>query len=188
MTLRLLGGEWKGRILKSPKSSPTRPTQGILRQAVFNICQHEVTDARFLDLFAGSGAMGLEALSRGAQRAVFVEQNRSAAECIRENIAIVQAGSRSELMTMDIFHALQRLARRKELFDIIYIDPPYGQPSLIRSVLQEIEKNNLISLQGLIFLEDSTEDPEISFEFLRLKAKNIRRFGTARLYELVQTE
>jgi len=183
MTLRILGGQFKGRILKSPKSSPTRPTQGILRQAVFNICQQQIPDARFLDLFAGSGAMGLEALSRGAELACFVEQNGPAARVIRENIQILQVTDHSELLVMDVFRALKILTKRNETFDTVYIDPPYGQTEMIRDVLQELEKNNLISPKAIVFFEDSTQDKELEYESSRLKLVSARRFGIARLYQ-----
>ena len=183
MTLRILGGQFKGRTLKSPESSPTRPTQGILRQAVFNICQHQIQDALFLDLFAGSGAMGLEALSRGAKQSIFVEQNKSAARTINENIKILQTKDRSELLTMDVFRALKMLALRQMAFDIIYIDPPYGQPETIRSVLREIEKNNLAAVGGTIFFEDSSQDEELAYESIQLRKVSSRRFGIARLYQ-----
>jgi len=183
MILRMLGGQFKGRILKSPKSCPTRPTQGILRQAVFNICQQQIPGARFLDLFAGSGAMGLEALSRGAELACFVEQNGPAARVIRENIQILQVTDHSELLVMDVFRALKTLAKRNETFDTVYIDPPYGQTEMIRDVLQELEKNNLISPKAIVFFEDSTQDKELEYESSRLKLVSARRFGIARLYQ-----
>lgn len=85
MTLRVIAGKYKGRSLKTPKATSTRPTQGMLREAVFNICQNEIEGAFFLDLFAGSGAMGFEAISRGAMKATLVEQNRQAQLCIKEN-------------------------------------------------------------------------------------------------------
>ena len=183
MSLRILGGQFKGRNLKSPKSSPTRPTQGILRQAIFNICQEQISHANFLDLFAGSGAMGLEALSRGAKHSILVEQNRSAARTIQENIEILQVNDCSELLVMDVFRALKILSKRKEVFDIIYIDPPYGHPEIIRSVLQEIEKNNLASQEGTVFFEDSSQAEEIEYESKGLRKISSRRFGIARLYQ-----
>jgi 16S rRNA (guanine966-N2)-methyltransferase len=185
MTLRILGGQFKGRILRSPKSSPTRPTQGILRQSLFNICQHAILNARFLDLFAGSGAMGLEALSHGAKRAIFVEQNKSAAAVIRENIHTLQVIDRSELLAMDVLHALKLLAKRQETFDIIYIDPPYGQPDLIQSVLEEIEKNNLVLPEALIFFETSAQEQSIDYKSTRLKKASSRIFGIARLDQYI---
>ena len=185
MSLRILGGAFKGRPLKSPQSSPTRPTQGILRQAVFNICQSEINHARFLDLFAGSGAMGLEALSRGASFATFVEQNSSAARCIRENIEILQVQNRSALLTMDIFAALRQLSKRNAAFDIIYIDPPYEKATLvIHRVLQDLEKLSLIAPNGAIMIEESSQTDETSYESATLKQNSVRRYGIARLVHL----
>ena len=189
MTLRILGGAFKGRYLKSPKSSPTRPTQGILRQAVFNICQNEIIHARFLDLFAGSGAMGLEALSRGAPFAIFVEQDRSAARCIRENIEILQVQNRSELLAMDIFAALSTLSKRKAAFDIIYIDPPYVQaPIVIPSILLTLEKYSLLAPNGSVLIEESSQSEEKNYESTAFKQKSVRRFGIARLHQLIDNQ
>ena len=89
MTLRIIGGKFKGRLIKTPKGEKTRPTSAILRKAVFDICQNQITDARFLDLFAGSGAMGLEALSRGASHATFVERDKHSVSCLKENLALL---------------------------------------------------------------------------------------------------
>ncbi len=183
MTLRILGGQYKGRILKSPKSKTTRPTQGVLRQAVFNICQQKIEQARFLDLFAGSGAMGLEALSRGASHAVFVEQDRGAALCIRENISLLHVEDKALLISVDLFLALTKLGKQKCSFDLIYIDPPYGNPDFLRTVLEEAEKQKLLAQEGTIFIEDSSLDPEINYESKFLKKVDVRRFGIARLYQ-----
>lgn len=188
MTLKILGGQWKGRVLHSPKNSLTRPTQGILRQAVFNICQQEIVDAQFLDLFAGSGAMGLEALSRGAKRAVFVEQNRLATRCIRDNIQLLHAENKTELYMMDTVRTLQQLAKHKECFDLVYIDPPYDQSSLLSSLVQTLVDHHLVRVNGLIFIEDSWENKEITIQTPAVKIINIRRFGIARLYQLTMIE
>ena len=128
--------------------------------------------------------MGLEALSRGAKRSIFVEQNKSAARTIRENIQLLQLTDRSELLAMDVFCALKILAKRKLAFDIIYIDPPYGQSETIRSVLQEIEKNNLSAVGGTLFFEDSSQDDELDYQSTRLIKRSSRRFGIARLYQM----
>ncbi len=179
MTLRILGGQYKGRILHSPKTTATRPTQGVLRQAVFNICQHSISGARFLDLFAGSGAMGLEALSRGADKAVFVEQDRSASRCIRENIALLQVEARATLLSQELFSALKFLGKKGELFDLIYIDPPYKMS--VVSVLAEVEKKKLLAENALVFVETSAEEPELVYDSPRLQLLDTRRFGIARL-------
>jgi 16S rRNA (guanine966-N2)-methyltransferase len=185
MTFQILGGEWKGRTLQSPKTDATRPTQGILRQAVFNICQMQIVDARFLDLFAGSGAMGLEALSRGAKKATFVEQNRSAIRCINENIRLLQAHDRSEVLSMDIFRALEHLSKRSEPFDIVYIDPPYDSDRQIASrTIETLEKNRLISPGSVVFIEESSAAIELPLFFGKLQKVNSRQFGSARLVQL----
>ncbi len=140
MSLRIFGGIFKSRILKSPPSSSTRPTQGILRQAVFNICQQDDENALFLDLFAGSGAIGLEALSRGAAFAVFVEQNPAAARCIRENIRI-WGSKKIKTLCLQRVPALRHLSKLPFAFDLIYIDPPYAQgPQKHPSSLAELEE------------------------------------------------
>ena len=180
MSLRILGGEFKGRILKSPKTSLTRPTPGILRQAVFNICQHHIEGAHFLDLFAGSGAMGLEALSRNAQSATFIEKAPAAARCIRENISLLHLEDRSELLTLDIFQAIQQLKQKKRVFDLIYIDPPYGKIA-VEDVLNELK--DLLAQGAVIFVEDSSQEKGLAQCPSFLKLKDTRRFGIARLYQ-----
>lgn len=182
MTLKILGGQFKGRILKSPKNTATRPSQGILRQAVFNICQHEIDGARFLDLFAGSGAMGLEALSRGARRAVFVEKDREALRVLRENISLLHLEEQTDLLAADVLIALQKLAGKKAAFDLIYIDPPYRQSQLLVRVLDALLEHRLLVENGLLFVEDSSQDPELQYEKLPLIKKDVRKFGIARLY------
>lgn len=183
-SLRILGGEFKGRPLRSPKNSPTRPTQGIVRQAVFNICQQQIADSRFLDLFAGSGAMGLEALSHGARHATFVEQNRSAAQCLQENIKILDVGGRSRLLTMSVAKALSLLAKEGQVFDIVYIDPPYDiAAQIISDVLQTLETSALLASDASVFFEESSLDAEPVFDTKRLIKKNTRRFGIARLHQ-----
>jgi 16S rRNA (guanine966-N2)-methyltransferase len=182
MGLRILSGSFKGRILKSPKTLATRPTQGVVRQAVFNICQQSIEGSRFLDLFAGSGAMGLEAISRGAKSATFVEQASAATRCIRENIELLQVANQCELLPMDIFRAIKQLKQKKSLFDFIYIDPPYDETAKIaKDLLRELE--GLIAPQGVIFLEDSSQDEQILEVPAFVRQKDTRRFGIARLYQ-----
>lgn len=184
MSLHILGGRWKGRTLKAPPTDRTRPTQSILRQSVFNICQWQVPNARFLDLFAGSGAMGLEALSRGAREAVFIEQDRSALQSIRENIASLGAKDSCSILASDVFRAFDVLAKKGEPFDIVYIDPPYelGHPAMIQ-ILILLEKERLIGPSSSIFVEESSEGPELAYESPHIRKKSTRRFGVARLLQ-----
>lgn len=173
MTLRIIGGTFKGRLLKTAKSSSTRPTQGMLREAIFNICQNEISGARFLDLFAGSGAMGLEALSRGASHSTFIEQNRQATLCIKENIASLKLEAKTRLIPTEASRAL--LLLRDQQFDLIYIDPPYDTPFHLAPVVP------LLAQSGLLFLEErhNPKKQHAPIELPNLHLKDVRKFGVA---------
>src|ERR1700687_5043744 len=121
MTLRIIGGQFKGRILKTPKGPSTRPTQGMLREAVFNICQNVVKGARILDLFAGSGALGLEALSRGAAHATFVEREVTAARALQARLSEWGAAD----ARVEHTEALAFLGGAGSAFDLVFLDPPF---------------------------------------------------------------
>jgi 16S rRNA (guanine(966)-N(2))-methyltransferase RsmD len=181
MTLRVIAGKYKGRSLKTPKATSTRPTQGMLREAVFNICQNEIEGAFFLDLFAGSGAMGFEAISRGAAKATLVEQNRQALLCIKENIETLKIGSEVELLPMDASRAVQVLAKKKALFNIVYIDPPYDTP--VKDFLDPLP--SLLAPNAIVFVEERSSPKSISkpYESPSLILKDSRRFGVALLHQ-----
>lgn len=172
MTLRIIGGLFKGRTLKTPKTTSTRPTQGVLREALFNICQNEIEGAHFLDLFAGSGAIGFEALSRGAAHVTFIEQNRQAIQCIKENSALLQVESQTQILPTDASKAIALLAKQKAEFDLIYLDPPYDMPFDLAPLVP------LLKPTGTIFLEDRKPPKQ---EFTGLRLKNSRKFGIATL-------
>ena len=175
--MRIVAGKFKGRTLKSPKSTTTRPTQGMLREAIFNICQNEIGGAHFLDLFAGSGAMGLEALSRGAAHVTFVEQNRGALQCIKENIQALQIKENEyRTLAMHYLKALEILHREKCQFRLIYIDPPYD----LKIDLSQMAP--LLGLEGILFLEERYDPKHTQMtEIANLKILDTRRFGLARL-------
>ncbi len=173
MTLRIFGGQFKGRQLKSPSSTTTRPTQGIVREAVFNICQDLIHGARFLDLYAGSGAMGLEALSRGAAHSTFVEKDRKAAGCIQENLTLLNLNPHSHVYNLD---ALQAIKKMNQPFDIIYIDPPYETP--IAPVIEALLERKLLS--SFLFLEER-QKTHTPIEHKSLSLYDTRKYGIALL-------
>jgi 16S rRNA (guanine(966)-N(2))-methyltransferase RsmD len=151
----------------------------MLRESVFNICQNEIAGARFLDLFAGSGAMGLEALSRGAAHITLVENDRQALSTIRENIAALQAASQTTLIAGQAMRALKHLASP---FDIIYIDPPYETPIL--PFIEELLARNLIETSGILFIEErSGSHAPISLDVPELSKIGSRQFGEALLHQ-----
>lgn len=178
MTLRVIAGKFKGRLLKTPKGSKTRPTQGMLRESVFNICQSVISEARFLDLFAGSGAMGIEALSRGASHATFIEKDRRALSCIRENLAMLEDSSQTTIYPLDAKTALSRLL---EPYEIIYADPPYDTP--LAPYIDEILERNLLAPGAFLFLEERFRKNAPSLEFDGLEAGKPRHFGDAALHQ-----
>ena len=177
MTLRIIAGRFKGRLLKAPKSVSTRPTQGMLREAVFNICQNAIPEARFLDLYAGSGAMGLEALSRGAAHATFVEQNRNALICLRENIATLQLEAETTLLPIPVTRAVALLTQQSAHFECIYIEPPSDHPPDLELILP------LLAPNATLFLEErhDPKNPPQPLHFPSLHLKDSRRFGIALL-------
>lgn len=183
--LYIIGGTHRKRKLKSPKGEKTRPTSSLLRETLFNLCQWEISRARFLDLFAGAGAIGLEALSRGARHAVFVDQDRQAVQVIRENIALLKEESCTEVFCQDVFKALDLLVKKGELFEIIFADPPYGK-GLSDAILLYVDAHPLLLKGGSLFLEDELikdhEDPPLCH--LQLKSK--RRVGRALLRHYIR--
>ena len=123
--MRIAGGEWCGRTLKVPPGDAVRPTQDRVRGALFSMIQAEIAGASFLDLFAGAGSVGLEALSRGAARATFVESNPRHAACLAANASALGAGVRAEVVRADAF-AWPAAGGRGRAFDVAFADPPYA--------------------------------------------------------------
>ena len=188
MSLRIIGGQFRNRLLKTPKGPQTRPSLGILRKAVFDILQEEIIDANFLDLFAGAGSMGLEALSRGAKHATFVDLDRYALSCIRENIATLNVGQECTILQSDASVALSRLGKKQEQFDIVYIDPPYAasaQKSLLLSLLSQLETQNLLKENAIVFAEEGApqhlKPNELHLSCLRFV--NSRQFSQSILHQ-----
>jgi 16S rRNA (guanine966-N2)-methyltransferase len=126
--MRITGGTASGRILKVPKGLDVRPTPDLVKQAVFNSLGERVVNARVLELFAGTGALSLDCLSRGAARAVCVEKSSRTAQIIRENVALAQLPAGSlEVRVHDVFTALHQLSAAGTRFDLVLADPPYGE-------------------------------------------------------------
>lgn len=188
MTLKINGGLFKGISLESPSGNKTRPTSSMLREAVFNICQHKVQEANFLDIFAGTGAMGLEALSRGAAHSTFIENDRNALACIRKNIQKLSATDKTSILPIDVLSSLKKL--EGQTFDLIYIDPPYGEKEIekrsleqLKAILAHLDKH-LTDASTWIFVEFSSyckEDfSQLPFERIRWEQK--RTFARSDLH------
>jgi len=130
--MRITGGQAARRILKVPKGLDVRPTPDLVKQAVFNSLGVRVVGARVLELFAGSGALSLDCLSRGAATAICVEKSRKHAEFIRRNAATAGFGEKLEIRMQDVFTVMHHLAENGRQFDLILADPPYGEKNIGR--------------------------------------------------------
>lgn len=157
--LRIIGGEWRSRKLRFADVPGLRPTPDRVRETLFNWLQTQVPGARCLDLFAGSGALGLEALSRGAGEVVMVEKHSAAARVLRENITLLGAQN-AVLLHDDAFRYLQR---ETVGFDVIFLDPPFRQ-NLLAPVLEAIVNKSLLKTGGMIYLE---QEADTTIDFAR---------------------
>jgi len=150
---RIIGGRGRGRRLKSPTGSRTRPTGGRVRQTLFDILAPEIAGCRFLDAFAGGGGVGLEALSRGAARVVLVDSDAVAVEAARENArAVAGAGGEVQVLRQDARTALRILADQGRQFDVTYLDPPYAS-DLYEPLLASLGEGSLVPEGGLVVAE-----------------------------------
>jgi 16S rRNA (guanine966-N2)-methyltransferase len=190
MSLRIIGGLFKSRTLKSPSGPLTKPTTSLIRKAVFDICQAKINDAFFLDLFACSGAMGLEAISRGAKHATFIEKDKKTAKTLFENIETLQVKDQTKVLLGDVFTLIKSALFQKNTYDIIYIDPPYplikDAKKPIEALLHTLDNSSLLTPSTSIFMEEGTPS-SFCFEklpFSKLKHKSTRRFGDSFLHEL----
>jgi 16S rRNA (guanine966-N2)-methyltransferase len=159
--MRITGGEAKGRTFHFPPKSSSRPTSDFLREAVFNILGFP-ENQHFLDLYAGSGSVGLEALSRRAKNVVFVEKSKPLASIIRQNIALCGFSEKSLIIANDVQSALRDLCNKQRRFDILFADPPYHQ-GLIEETLRWLEKYPVLQKDGIIILQHSRKEQPVNW-------------------------
>lgn len=174
--MRVIAGTARSMPLKTVKGMDTRPTTDKTKETLFNILQSDVPECRFLDLFSGSGAIAIEALSRGAAHAVLVEQSLKAAECIRENLTFTKVADRAELQKCDVLTALHRMEGQKP-FDIIFMDPPYDQ-ELEHQVLEYLQGSTLADEYTVIVVEASLHTDFSYLEELGFHAYKYKKYKT----------
>lgn len=170
--MRVIAGKARRLPLKTVPGMDTRPTTDRIKETLFNILQPELLDCRFLDLFSGSGGIGIEALSRGASEAVFVEKNPKACTCIRENLSFTKLAENGKLLNMDVLQALRSL-EGKGVFDCVFMDPPYGK-ELENQVLAYLADSTLIDEDSLLIVEadlntDFSYTEDLGYKLLRSK-------------------
>ena len=154
--MRVIAGTARRLILKTVEGMDTRPTQDRIKETLFNILQNDLPGCHFLDLFAGSGAIGIEALSRGAAKAVFVDNSKEALSCIRQNLEKTHLADKAIVFGQDCAGAIHALDAKKMHFDIIFMDPPYNN-EFEKRVLESIKDSCLINEDTLMIVEASLE-------------------------------
>ena len=180
--MRVISGKFKGKNLSFVSNEELRPTANMVRQALFTKLQFEISGKRFLDLFAGSGAIGIEALSRGAGRVVFVDKSPLAINIIKQNISNTITGNRQfGIVQMDFRRALETLL---EEFDFIFLDPPYKSNFYLEAA-SLILKNNLLSNGGMLICEHEAKSP---FEISGFKVISRKKYGTKMLSYFMKEE
>jgi 16S rRNA (guanine966-N2)-methyltransferase len=174
-SVRIIGGGWRGRRVNFPDVPGLRPTPDRVRETLFNWLQHDIAGARCLDLFAGSGALGLEALSRGAKQLVFVEQAAVAARALQEQLTRLGAGSAGRVVEMG---ASRYLSSPPQAFDIVFLDPPFGRGALAQYV-PLLDGGEWLRPEGLVYLENEKAEgvPVLPARWQLLKSKSAGEVG-----------
>ncbi|MGA1867309.1 MAG: 16S rRNA (guanine(966)-N(2))-methyltransferase RsmD [bacterium] len=170
--MRVIGGSAKGIRLKSPFGYSVRPTSDKVRESIFNILGGNLEHLYFLDLYAGTGAVGIEAISRGAGNVTFVDKRLTCIELIRTNLSKCDFMHNFEIIQYDVLEAVPSLANRQRRYDIIFIDPPYNS-DLASETLHTVHKNKILKAGGRVIVEHSSrhqiEDSPLLFNFSRIK-------------------
>ena len=176
--MRVIAGIAKGRQLKSPKSPNVRPIMDRVKTALFDILAPEIEGARFLDLFAGAGGVGIEALSRGAEAATFVELDTETWKLIGENLRITGLGASAEILHADAFRFVERAHASDRRYDIVYVAPPQYQGMAGRALAQ-LDGQPLTEPGGLVIVQiDPRERKDVdALELHTLAAIDKRRYG-----------
>lgn len=157
--MRIIAGKFRSRPLLTPKGWKTRPTSDRLRETLFNVLGSRIEGAIFADLFAGTGAVGLEALSRGAKQVYFAETGRAPLAALRSNLERFEVGSEAQIESTGSLVLLRRLARMKIDLDVAFLDPPYSDASAYSETLEFLDSESHLSPQALVIAEHARRSP-----------------------------
>ena len=184
--MRIVSGEFRGKALLAPEGAATRPTSDRARQAIFNILEHaawgpELREARVIDLFAGSGALGFEALSRGATFCLFVETDEEARGAIRENVDALGLFGRTRVHRRDATNLGVKPGADGPAFSIAFLDPPYGK-GLGETALARLAEGGWLAAEAVVMFERGAGEPD--FEVAGFEKLDARDYGAARVHFL----
>ena len=160
--MRVIAGTARRLQLKTVEGMDTRPTTDRIKETLFNMLQNDVEDCHFLDLYSGSGAIGIEALSRGAKTAVFVENSKQAVKCIKDNLKFTKLEDRARVIENSVLSAIHMLNGTQK-FDIVFMDSPYNK-NIEKETLEKLAKSNIIDNESLLIVEASL-DTDFSYVF-----------------------
>jgi 16S rRNA (guanine(966)-N(2))-methyltransferase RsmD len=177
--MRVIGGQARGRRLKVPKGQSLRPTSARVKEALFDILPHDLSGAKILDLFAGTGNVTIEALSRGAAEALLIDSSTASGKAIRENLRRLHLADRTKVWIVPVLRAIKLLARRGETFDVIFLDPPYEQ-RWVAITLRAIAEGGLLRRTGIVIAEHSIRE-QIQAHYGALVLYDQRKYGSTLL-------
>ena len=172
--MRVIAGSRRSMPLKAPAGLDTRPTQDRTKETLFNVLQNDIPGSVFVDLFSGSGGIGIEALSRGAKKAYFVENNKAALSCIKENLKFTKFIEESVVLETDVMFALEKLRSEQEI-DIIFMDPPY-KSELEEQVLLALSKMPYVSQYTTIVVEALLDTDFSYLEAMGLEIYKVKQY------------
>ncbi|MBC8184253.1 16S rRNA (guanine(966)-N(2))-methyltransferase RsmD [candidate division KSB1 bacterium] len=181
--MRVIAGQCKGRVLFSPKGKSIRPTSDRTKEFIFNYIGDFVLNVTFLDLFAGTGNISIEALSRGAQSATLVDKSSEAIKLIHKNIDLVNYALKCSIIRKDAANYLKFAGNKTYNFGLIFADPPYSD-TIYQKILEKIDKSDVLRKGGLFILEHSSTDIN-NLELKNLRLKKYKKMGnsTVTIYE-----
>ena len=177
--MRIVAGKNKGKILKSPKDLSVRPTSEKVREALFDILGISIKETCFLDLFAGTGAVGIEALSRGAREVIFIEKEQKCIKIINDNLEKTGNRQNAIVYKIDFLSGLKLLVKKNSLLDYIFLDPPYSR-GLVNISLLEIAKLPILRQHGLVIAQHHKKE-KVMENLNNLRLFNQRRYGECHL-------
>lgn len=157
MTLRVISGKVRGLKLNAPKNEDVRPTTDRVKESLFNIINSYIMDSKVLDLFAGTGSLGIECLSRGAKECVFVDISKESISIVKSNIKKARVENESSIINSDFNDAIKKLQVQNKKFDVIFMDPPYYKDMFVKA-LESIDNAKLLEYEGIIIIEHDTKD------------------------------
>lgn len=175
--MRVIAGKVRRMTLVAPEGKDVRPTTDRIKETLFNILQSDIAESSFLDLYSGSGAIGIEAISRGAEYVVMVDNSKEALRCIEYNLTHTRLSDEAEVLPMDVLQAIKNLDRRGKVFDIVFMDPPYEKEYEYRT-LEVLADSDIIDDNSVVIVETSLRtDPE-SYRDYGFSITRIKRYKT----------